>query len=253
VPVHPSARNFDSAEAVSDYERGRPGYSPEVGKWLVEQLRLDQSSTIVDLGAGTGKMTRLLLACGARVIAVEPAGEMRRRLVEEAPEADARGGTAEAIPLEDSSADAVVVAQAFHWFANSSAVAEIHRVLRPDGRLGLVWNCRDAAQPLQRALTEVVEPFRKDTPTHSSGRWRMALDADSLFAPVAEAHIPAVQELDHEAFLARATSISFVAALENRTRKAVEDQLRALVADEPEPIHLHYVTDCFVFARRPVS
>jgi len=134
LSVHPIAEAFDRAADV--YDRVRPEYPDEAVDWLVETLGLGPGKTVVDLAAGTGKLTKALLArARARVVAVEPAASMLARLREVAPGAEGRSGTAETIPLEDATADAITVAQAFHWFANDRALAEIHRVLRPGGRL----------------------------------------------------------------------------------------------------------------------
>src|SRR5262249_23471773 len=124
------------ADVAGAYERGRPEYSAEAIRWLVGEEPRD----IVDLGAGTGKLTRGLLALGHRVVAVEPLAEMRGELERAVPGARALAGSAEAIPLQDGAADAVTTAQAFHWFDHAKALPEIARVLRRGGRLALVWN-----------------------------------------------------------------------------------------------------------------
>src|SRR5689334_10252480 len=142
---------FDRVPSL--YDRARPDYPAEAVDWMVAALGVGPESTVVDLAAGTGKLTKALLArARARVVAVEPSAAMLRRLREVAPTADAIEGTAEAIPLPDATADAVTVAQAFHWFANDTALAEIHRVLRPDGRLALVWNRRVLEAPAHAAM-----------------------------------------------------------------------------------------------------
>ena len=147
VPIHELAAKGFQAGADA-YERGRPSYPDEAIAFTVEMLGLDAAATVVDLGAGTGKLTRLLVPSGARVVAVEPVEGMRRKLVELAAGAvRVLDGTAEAIPLPNGSADAVVVGQAFHWFAGAPALREIHRVLCPDGRLALLWNVRDESEP----------------------------------------------------------------------------------------------------------
>ncbi|HEX5028163.1 MAG TPA: class I SAM-dependent methyltransferase, partial [Gaiellaceae bacterium] len=124
------------AEVAQAYERGRPSYPDDAVRWLVGERACD----VVDLGAGTGKLTRILVAHGHRVVAVEPLDAMRSELEAAVPGAHALAGSAEAIPLEDASADVVTSAQAFHWFDHDAALPEIARVLRPDGRIALVWN-----------------------------------------------------------------------------------------------------------------
>src|SRR5437764_6215788 len=125
------------------YERGRPGYPEDAIAWMVAGLRISDRSTVVDLGAGTGKLTRLLLPTGARLIAIEPVAGMRNALRALLPQLEIVDAVAEAMPLADGSADAVVAGQAFHWFETALALEEIHRVLRPGGGLGLIWNRRD--------------------------------------------------------------------------------------------------------------
>src|SRR4051812_40459047 len=123
------------ALSAQAYEEGRPGYPPAA----LEPLKLGAGMTVLDLAAGTGKLTRALAASEATVIAVEPVAEMRAALPESVTALD---GTAETIPLEAGSVDLVTVAQAFHWFDGPAALAEIHRVLVPGGRLAVLWNRR---------------------------------------------------------------------------------------------------------------
>lgn len=126
-----------------DYERGRPGWPPEV----VDIPGLPSAANVLDLGAGTGKLTRLLVASFGRVVAVEPAEAMRRLLVSLCPEAEVLAGSAEEIPLANGSVDAVFAAEAFHRFEGERALAEIARVLRPRGVLVLLWNLRAIETP----------------------------------------------------------------------------------------------------------
>src|SRR5207248_291508 len=150
MSVHPAAAGF--ARAADVYERARPEYPPEAVAWLVERLDLGPGRVVVDVAAGTGKLTRLLVPSGAQVVAVEPLAEMREVLRGVVPEAEAREGTAEALPLPDDCADAVMVAAAFHWFRRDEALPELARVLRPGGRLAIVYNLRDPDSQLQQEL-----------------------------------------------------------------------------------------------------
>jgi SAM-dependent methyltransferase len=202
---------------------------------------------VVDVGAGTGKLTRALVPSGAAVIAVEPVAAMRAVLARALPTVRALAGTAEALPLEDGTVDAVVVAQAFHWFDGSRALSQFHRVLRAGGRLGLIWNVRDRQQQLQRAIDEIIEPLRGDTPSQADGKWRSALAGSDLFAPVAELRVPFQVEVDPGRFVDRVGSTSFIAALDDRRREAVLEQVRALAEEHPEP--WAYIVEAYVYAR----
>ena len=135
------SRSFDLA--AEEYERTRPSYPSE----LLDELPLDSDADVLDLGAGTGKLTRVLVGRYAHVTAVEPLDGMRRILERVVPAAEALPGSAERIPLDDASVDAVFAAQAFHWFDHDVAMPEIARVLRPGGVLCLVWNGPDESRP----------------------------------------------------------------------------------------------------------
>jgi SAM-dependent methyltransferase len=247
MSVHPAAHAFNRAADV--YERVRPGYPREALDWLVRELDLRAGRTVVDLAAGTGKLTRLLVASRARVVAVEPAEGMLAVLRSEVPEAEAMTGTAEQIPLPDASADALLVAQAFHWFAHDRALREIHRVLRPGGTFALVWNRRDLTAPAHAALERAMAPWKGDTPRHRDGDWRLAIDGTPLFAPLAGQELPNDQELAPGALVDRAASTSFIAALPEETRREALAELSEFEARTPGPIVLPHTTELFAFRR----
>jgi SAM-dependent methyltransferase len=229
------------ARSVEAYERGRPDYPPEAIAYLQRELDLRDGRTVVDLAAGSGKLTRQLVALGCEVIAVEPVDEMRAAIG-----AGIRTlkGTAEAIPLPDASADAVTVAQAFHWFDGPKALAEIARVLRPAGALALVWNRRPIeSSPLHAAISEIINPYRDDAPAHATGAWRDAFASGEL----TEWTLAWSQHMDADALADRVGSTSFVAALDDAERERVLARVRALAADGP--VDLPYV--CEVHLWRP--
>lgn len=246
--VHPSARGFHTA--ADAYERARPAYPARALEWLCDRLRIGGGTRVLDLAAGTGKLTRPLVEAGADVVAVEPAEGMRERLVAALPEVEARDGTAEAIPLPDASVDAVTVGQAFHWFRVEEALGEIHRVLRARGGLGLIWNTRDPSDPLQRAVTNVIEPLRRGTPWWMGFDVAGVLSASPRFERLEESRVDHRQELDEDAFVDRFLSVSFVASAPPNERLRVERELRALVAGSERPIVLPYVTETYVVFRR---
>jgi ubiquinone/menaquinone biosynthesis C-methylase UbiE len=227
--------------SVEAYERGRPDYPPEAIAHLQRELDLRSGRTVVDLAAGSGKLTRRLASLGCEVIAVEPVDEMRAAIGEGIRALD---GTAEAIPLGDSSADAVTVAQAFHWFDGPKALAEIARVLRPGGALALVWNRRPVeSSPLHAAISEIIAPYRGDAPAHASGAWREAFANSELSEWTHEF----AQRLDADGLADRVGSTSFVAALEDDERERVLERVRALAGDGP--VDVPYV--CEVHLWRP--
>jgi SAM-dependent methyltransferase len=241
-----AAEGFGRAAAA--YERGRPGYPQAALDWMVERLGITPDSTVVDLGAGTGKFSRMLRATRARVIAVEPVAAMRVELARAVPGIEVLDGTAEAIPWSNASADAVTAAQAFHWFAGPAALSEIHRVLRPAGGLGLIWNRRDRRDPLQAAIDAIIRPHRGQAPTHERDRWREPMMASPLFGPAGEHQFRHEQTVDADGLVDRVLSISFIATLRDGERSTVRDQLRALV--DQAPVRLPYLTDVFLFRPR---
>jgi ubiquinone/menaquinone biosynthesis C-methylase UbiE len=251
VEVHPTARVFG---AVADrYDRGRPDYPPSAVAWLAGRLGLGPGRTVVDLAAGTGKLTAQLLVTGATVLAVEPSAGMRRVLAARCPSVPAFEGTAEAMPLESGSVDAVVVGQAFHWFDGPAALDEIHRVLRPGGSLGLIWNRRDPEQPWGAELAQLFERHRGGTPTHRDGAWRRAFETTALFGPLTQAAFSLTQPLDADGLVDRVLSVSYNAALEPAEQGRLADDTRRLVEAAGGTLGLRYVTDTFAAPARPLS
>ena len=248
MAIHDEARRGFQAGAVA-YERGRPGYPRAAIDWLREQLDLRPGRTLLDVGAGTGKLTRELVGTGAEIVAVEPVPAMRAGLERAVPEARVLDGTAEALPLADESVDAIAVAQAFHWFDVPRTLAEFHRVLRPGGRFALIWNRRLTDQPLHREISAIIEPYRGDTPSHHRGEWRAPLAASGLFAAVGELELPYEQELDVDGVVDRVCSTSFIAGLDERGREEVLGRVRALAAGWSEPLRLGYTTEAYVYER----
>jgi len=220
--IHTAAAQGFSRSADA-YERGRPGY-PEAAIHHLTGL-LSPQPVVLDLAAGTGKLSRPLLDAGLSVIAVEPVAEMRAALPAGARALD---GTAEAIPLADAAVDAVTVGQAFHWFDGDAALVEIARVLRPRGLLALVWNRRLEDDPVNRAIEELVGPYRGEVPAHRTGAWREAFPRSTAFGPLEEHLFEHAVEQDADGLEARVASISFIAALEPARRGPVLERARAI-------------------------
>lgn len=251
--MHEAARGF--AREAQAYARGRPEYPVALDQWLRDELHLDPTRTVLDLGAGTGKFTRRLLATGANIIAIEPVEEMLAQLVRTVPTVAARSGTAEKIPVNDGAVDAVVCAQAFHWFANDTALAEIHRVLRPGGSLGLVWNVRDESVDWCAAIAELIKPYEGSAPRYRKGEWRKLFPAEG-FTPLREREFPHGHTGPPEQVIVdRILSVSFIAALERRQQLIVAARLRDLIATHPalrdqDEVTVPYTTVAFSCEKR---
>ena len=216
------------------YARGRPDYPPEVEAWLRDDLALGVGKKALDLGSGTGKFLPRLLATGAAVIAVEPVAAMRAQLTQHNPKVEALEGSAEQIPLDDGSVDAVVCAQSFHWFANPGALAEIRRVLKPGGALGLIWNVRDQRVAWVAALTRIMAPYEAGIPRYDHQEWRKVFPAEG-FGPLRERHFPhAHSGPPQQVIIDRVLSVSFIAALPPMEQARVAQQVHALIAATPE-------------------
>ena len=244
--MHPTATAGFGSSADA-YERGRPSYPDDAIAYLAAELGLGPAARILDLAAGTGKLTRLLVEGGAEVVAVEPVAAMRAALERALPEVSVLEGTAESIPLAAGSVDAVTVAQAFHWFDADAAIVEIHRVLRPGGGLGLIWNVMGSDPTWLAALRELVHGIRGSVPAYGVSPWQEAFRATPLFRPLTQRTFDLVHELDEDGLVDRIVSTSYVAALPDADRARLVDEVRALVRDVPRPLRLPYRTDVFTY------
>lgn len=234
------------------YDRGRPSYPQEAVDLLVDQLGIGPDTTVVDLAAGTGKFTTLLVPTGARVVAVEPVAEMRQALARSVPGVEVHDGTAEHMPLPDESAGVVTVAQGFHWFDVDKASAEIARVLGPAGGLALLWNRRDESVPWVHEMSTVLE-WRERYPNISGYDrvdWAAILAGTGLFTDVQQATFAYEQELDREGLAERVRSVSYVASMEPDEREMLVEKVLRLVDDLPERFPLPYNTLVFWCRKR---
>lgn len=239
---HPDSRAF---ELVADvYERARPGYPAEAVAWAAEKLELKEGRTALDLGAGTGKLTRSLIETGATVIAVEPGDAMLEQLKRAVVGVKALRGAAESIPLPDASVDAVTVGQAFHWFRHEEAVPEIRRVLRSQGGVALLWNVRDQEAPLQQEISKLIAPWVTAGATRPDSSTELTLAG--LFGPIEERHFAFVDELDEDGLAERIASISFVAAAPEAARREIEADVREVARRRGGRVDFPYVTAVYV-------
>jgi SAM-dependent methyltransferase len=222
------ARSFD--RAAEEYERTRPDYPAA----LLDFLPLGNDAEVLDLGAGTGKLTRVLVRCYRRVIAVEPLDRMRAILERVVGAAESLPGSAEAIPLPDASVDAVFAAQAFHWFANDEALGEIARVLRPGGLLCLVWNGPDdnRSSPLPEPYLAYLDELRSAAVFKDAPPWQEVL-ARGPFGDVRQEGVPHDHVLDRQGVLDNARTVSWIASRPDEEQAAILDRLDELLSEGP--------------------
>jgi SAM-dependent methyltransferase len=232
---HDRSLSFGSAAAA--YERGRPSYPPEAIDWLLPR----GARQVLDLGAGTGKLTTRLVERGLEVVAVDPIPDMLEVLSASLPETRALLGTAEEIPLEDNSVDAVLVAQAWHWVDPERAIPEVARVLRPGGRLGLVWNTRDERLGWVRELGQIIGS------DGDGGRFDVTLPAP--FGERERHQVEWTNYLTPQALIDLVASRSYCITSPTEVRTQTLDQVRNLLATHPAlanstGLAMPYVTVC---------
>ena len=248
-----AAVGFQAGSAA--YERGRPDYPSAAVDHMVNILELSAGKTAIDLGAGTGKFTRMLAeATDAQLIGVEPVEAMREKFRCVLPLVELIDGSAESMPFNAASADAVVVAQAFHWFDGAKALAEIYRVLKPGGRLGLIWNVREIATAWDGEISRIIEEQQSDAPRFKTKNWRDAFDHSALFSPLQYAEFKYVHDCTPAEVVDRVGSISFISALPTDRHAEVLRDVRHLIATHPETaerdrINMAYRTDVYWCSR----
>jgi ubiquinone/menaquinone biosynthesis C-methylase UbiE len=220
-----------------EYELGRPEWPEELIERVVRELELGPQATVLDLGAGTGKLTRDLVPRARLVYAAEPDDAMRGVLEEVVPEAEALAGSAASIPLPDDSVDVVFTAEAFHWYASDESVGEIMRVLRPRGGLAIFWNVDfgDPKPPMGDEVERVLDvAFAKGGAPGIgkvlSGFWREPI-AEAPFEPLREAECKRVVTRTRDQWLANMLSVSSIASLPDADREELAERLRELVPD----------------------
>jgi SAM-dependent methyltransferase len=234
-----AARAASFGAAAVAYERARPHYPRPAIDWLLPP----GASRVLDLGAGTGKLTRQLTGRGLQVVAVEPSAGMREQLALAVPGVPVLAGTAEEIPLDDGSVDAVLVAQAWHWVDRARALPEVARVLAPGGRLGLLWNMRDERADWVAALSRILHQGEQES--DQAGR-----EIGPPFEPLERLDVEWEYDLTPDALIDLAASRSYVITLPAAEREALLADVRRLADTHPDldgaqEFALPYVTECY--------
>jgi SAM-dependent methyltransferase len=234
MAVHEVAEEGFGREAEV-YERVRPSYPTDAVAWLVDNLGLGPGRTVLDLAAGTGKLTRLLVPSGATVLAAEPVEGMRRRFVAAVPDVPMVAAVAEALPAADASLDAITVAQAFHWFDADRAFGEFARGLRPRGRVGLIWNARDRSSDWVNEVWSIMDRVEKRAPwrDHEQGK-DSAPRPRAGFGPLHAEKFRHEQPITPEGVVDRVASVSHVAVLPPAERQRVLEEVRDVLAHHPD-------------------
>jgi len=233
-------RLSESFGAVAEaYDRGRPSYPADAVAWLLD----GDAKIVLELGAGTGKLTRQVVDQGHAVFATEKDPAMLAVLEKRVPEVSAKVASAEEIPANDCSVDVVIAAQAFHWFDHDVAIPEMARVLKPGGHVALVWNSFDQRIPWVRKLVDVVGEH-----SASSGRSHEALADSDLFGEIESEKFALWQDVTRDTLVDIIASRSYVASLPDAEREAKLDAVRALYDDYGrghDGMQLPYIVECF--------
>jgi SAM-dependent methyltransferase len=235
---------------ASAYEAGRPDYPREAVAWMLDPVSAEAQPSVADVGAGTGKLTRVAVAVGAQVTAIDPDPDMLDALRTAVPDVPTHVGTAENLPLPDASQDAVILGQAWHWVEPVAGSLEVARVLRPGGVLGLIWNIRDESTPWVRRLTEIMRASRAE---------RVLADGDPVvaepFGPLEQEQWTWVRPMTRQKLLDMARSRSYVITASDDERARIEAGLAELFdevgAVGDAVIDLPYVSRAYRAIRPP--
>jgi SAM-dependent methyltransferase len=227
---------------AAQYARSRPGYAVEAVRWALPGV----PCRVVDVGAGTGKLTEALVGLGCDVVAVEPDEAMRAEIRD----AEALAGTAEELPLADASVDAVVAGQAFHWFDGARFLVEAARVLRPNGTVGLLWNWLDDRVPWVGRLAELGQAVDRLSLVEREDAYR-PFDGARVFGGVERVLVQHVQPMTPELLVDLVASRSRSIALPAAERAELLAQVRALGEAQGPEFALPYVTNAWRAVRTP--
>jgi SAM-dependent methyltransferase len=255
MAVHEVAEEGFGKEAAI-YERVRPSYPADAVAWLADNLELGPGRTVIDVAAGTGKFTRLLMPFGATLVAAEPVEGMRRSFVSAVPSVPVVASVAEALPIAGGSIDAVTVAQAFHWFDAERAFEEFGRLLRPGGRVALIWNARDRSSDWVNEVWSIMDRVEKRAPWRDHENWRdSALGERTGFGAIHSATFRHEQLITPAEVVERMASVSHVAVLPPAEHERVLDEVRAVLTNHPDTrgraeLRIPYRVDTYWCERR---
>ncbi|HTC60145.1 MAG TPA: class I SAM-dependent methyltransferase [Solirubrobacteraceae bacterium] len=242
VDLHPLAARF--VDVADSYDRGRPEYTPAAAKAIATELRIARGARVLDLAAGTGKLTRALLGVGLDVIAVEPQTELREILVASVGAERVLDGVAEEIPLPDASVAAVTVADAFHWFDQVAALKEIRRVLTAGGGLAVLrilpdWGGASWAHEVGTLIAEL----RPDHPQFEGPRWQDTAQAEGCWTAPREITLTMVQPADPARVLDYIASMSWMAAMPEDQREETVARIGEIISagETPDELPVHVI------------
>jgi ubiquinone/menaquinone biosynthesis C-methylase UbiE len=225
------------------YDAARPNYPDDAIDYFVTALELDRSKHVLDLGAGSGIFSRQLRPFVGRVTAVDPSASMRDSFRSADSDMEILDGSDVSIPIDDDSVDAVFVAQAFHWFDASRALQEIHRVLVPQGALGLIWNERDETVEWVSALSHAMQWDTRQP--YEVGKDFTDVITSGPFTKVERVVFKHSQLLSREGLLQRVLTTSYISTMEQEERDRLVTSVRRVAEKLIEPIILPYVTTAY--------
>jgi len=242
---------------VDVYEKARPSYPSAAIDFIFKTLNLTTNSEVIDLGSGTGKLTRQLEKYNLKLTAVEPVKEMREKFSKVSPNILVVDGTSTKIPMLDKSLDVVFCAQSFHWFSNEESLKEIYRVLKPSGALVLIWNQVDKNLEWATKMRLLTYKHLNGAPQYNYGKWRNVFNETNYFGKLNEANFKNYDEnenifVDKQYIWERMLSASYVSILEKYEQEKLKEEIFDFLSKENLDFKnglsgtiLKYVTDVF--------
>lgn len=252
--IHPTAEHGFRLGAER-YAQSRPNYPEDIVFWLRNTLHVSHDTQVIDLAAGTGKFTHYLKKITPHVTAVEPVQEMQVQFLKAHPELNIVSASSDHVPLNTQNYDAVLSAQAFHWFAHENTLKEMHRLLKPQGNLGLVWNDRDTSIEWVHELAELLKSFEQGTPRFYHQSWKKAFQQQPYFKLQSEQHFCYVHKGTVEKVVSeRLLSTSFIALLPAAQQLALKKRFERIIfkylgKHPTDLIEFPYITYAYHFQR----